>query len=91
MPGSPDEIPDLYRSASPVELLPLGVPQLLVHSVLDEDVPVEISRRYVQAARAAGDAVDYIELEDAAHMDFVDPRSRAHETVCGWLSHRRGS
>ena len=54
--------PDAYRVASPAELLPLGVPQLLVHGEDDEIVPVELSRDYHAAAVAAGDAVDLVTL-----------------------------
>ncbi len=36
--------------------LPLGAAQLVVHGDRDENVPVAMSRDYVAAARAAGDA-----------------------------------
>ena len=83
--GSPDEFPERYRAASPAQMLPLNVAQLLVHGTLDEDVPVGISRRYVATARAAGDEVTYLELGEASHMDLVDPASEAHAAVCRWL------
>ncbi len=35
--GSPDDVPDRYAVASPAALLPLGVPQLLVHGLHDDD------------------------------------------------------
>jgi acetyl esterase/lipase len=83
--GSPEDQPLRYDTASPAELLPLGVKQLLIHGTYDEDVPVEISRRYARAAGAAGDEVCFIELADASHMDFVDPESEAHTVLCRWL------
>ena len=85
MGGTPDGVAERYRAASPAELLPLGVRQLLIHGTLDEDVPVEISRRYVATARAAGDTVSYIELATARHMDLVDPHCEAHAAMCRWL------
>jgi acetyl esterase/lipase len=85
--GAPDEYDERYRAASPADLLPLGVAQLLIHGTEDEDVAVEISRSYAQAARAAGDEVTFIELAGASHMEFVDPASEAHATLCRWLSH----
>jgi acetyl esterase/lipase len=88
--GSPSQLAARYLTASPAEMVPLGVKQLLIHGALDEDVPVEISRRYVHAARAAGDDVDFIELPGAAHMDFIDPASEAHAALCRWLSRERG-
>ena len=84
--GSPIQCTDRYRRASPLEMLPLGVAQLLIHGTPDEDVPVEMSRRYAAAAAAAGDAVCCIELPNAQHMDFVDPTSAAHAAVCAWLA-----
>jgi acetyl esterase/lipase len=84
--GSPQEHPERYRAASPAALLPLRVRQLLIHGTHDADVPVEISRRYAQAARAAGDDLEFIELAGAAHMDCVDPQSAAHTSLWRWLS-----
>jgi acetyl esterase/lipase len=71
--GSPDGVPDRYARASPAALLPLGVPQLLVHGGRDDIVPPELSRRYVQAARAAGDRAELLEDPGAGHFDVVDP------------------
>ncbi len=38
----------------PIRLLPAVRPAVIVHGVEDADVPVEVSRRYAAAARAAG-------------------------------------
>jgi acetyl esterase/lipase len=83
--GSPEEYPRRYREASPAERLPSGVRQLVLHGTSDDDVPVEISRRYAQAAAAAGDDITFIELPDAPHMDFVDPASAATALLFDWL------
>ena len=37
--GEPDDVPERYAVASPAALLPLGVPQLLVHGARDDLVP----------------------------------------------------
>jgi acetyl esterase/lipase len=84
--GSPKEHPGRYRQASPAERLPLGVRQLILHGTPDEDVPVEISRRYASAAVAAGDDLRFMELPDTSHMDFVDPASRATAVLFDWLT-----
>jgi acetyl esterase/lipase len=84
--GSPGEVAARYRSTSPAEMLPIGVKQLLVHGSIDVDVPVVISRRYAAAATAAGDDVDFIELADADHMDFIDPSSDAHAAWCSRIT-----
>lgn len=74
--GSPAEYPDRYAATSPIELLPLGMPQVVVHGTEDEHVPYELSQRYYDAARAAGDVADLVTLPGAGHFEVVDPRSR---------------
>ena len=81
--GSPDEVFERYAAASPVELLPLGVPQVLVHGTEDEDVPYELSQLYAKAARAAGDQVGLVTLRGTGHMALVDPHSQAWSRVLG--------
>ena len=54
--GSPSDEPDRYAVASPTALLPLGVPQLLVHGLQDVIVPPSQSRAHAAAAMEAGDA-----------------------------------
>ena len=83
--GTPTERAERYRLASPRALLPLKVPQLLIHGTADDTVPIEISRTYTQAARAAGDRVELVELPGAGHMEFLDPASPAHGVLCNWL------
>ncbi len=83
--GSPEKQPERYAAASPIALLPLGARQLIVHGAADEALPVEMARDYVRAARVAGDSVQYCELARAGHMDFLDPSSEAHATLCRWL------
>ena len=83
--GGPDQVPDRYAAVSPIELLPLGVPQLIIHGAKDEALPIDLSRHYATTARASGDSVDYVALPDAGHMDFLDPNSEAHATLCKWL------
>jgi pimeloyl-ACP methyl ester carboxylesterase len=76
---------EAYPLASPAELLPLGVPQLLVHGEDDDTVPVELSRGYHAAAVAAGDRVDLVTLPDVGHYEHLDPSSPAWRTVIDWL------
>ena len=53
--GPPGKVPKRYDAASPIERLPLGVPQLLVHGEADDVVPIAIARRYAERASEAGD------------------------------------
>jgi len=74
--GSPEMVPQRYRDASPVELLPLGVRTLVVHGTEDADVPYGMSAEYVDRARAAGDDARLVTLPGADHFDLIDPESR---------------
>lgn len=84
--GSPSEHPIRYAQASPLDLLPLRVQQLILHGAKDDALPVELSREYVKAARHAGDSVDYVELSSMGHMEYLDPASQAHDALCKWLN-----
>jgi acetyl esterase/lipase len=86
--GSPDELPDRYDRASPVERLPIGVPTLVVHGGADDVVPPELSRRYAKRAGEKGDACEHVELPAAGHMDHLDPDSVAWRAVLDWLEKR---
>lgn len=79
--GSPETVPERYASASPLELLPLGTPHVLIHGTADEDVPYSISQRYAAAAVKQGDKARLITLEGGDHFDLVDPRSAVWPTV----------
>ena len=77
--------PEAYALASPIELLPLGVPQLLVHGEADDTVPVDLSRAYYAAAVAAGDRADLVTLPGVGHYEHLDPSSAAWRAVIEWL------
>jgi acetyl esterase/lipase len=62
-----------FEELSPIELLPLGVRQLLVHGTADDSVPYAMSERYVEAA--AGEA-ELVTLKGAGHFELIDPRAR---------------
>lgn len=78
---SPDADPARYAVTSPIELLPAGVPQTLIHGDEDDSVPIELSRRYAEAARERGDTVSLIELPKTGHFEIVDPRAPQWKTV----------
>jgi dipeptidyl aminopeptidase/acylaminoacyl peptidase len=83
--AQPDEAPDEYRRASPLYRLPLGRPNLVIHGDRDDRVPVEHSRDYVAAARAAGDPVDYVEMTGTDHFQVIDPTHESWSHVRFWL------
>ncbi|MFN7941086.1 MAG: alpha/beta hydrolase [Thermoanaerobaculia bacterium] len=84
--GTPEQVPERYRAASPHARLPLGLPQLLLHGTSDAEVPIDHARDYARAARAAGDPIDFRELPGGGHMDFLDPAGAAHSILCEWLA-----
>lgn len=79
--GTPREVPDRYAVASPYELLPLGVPQVLVSGGRDTIVPVAIAERYAARAKDRGDTVQTITVEDADHFDLIDPLAPAFASI----------
>lgn len=80
--GSPEDAPEAYRVADPGAHLPLRVPQVLVHGVDDDRVPLSHAQRYATRAREAGDDCRVIELV-AGHFEPIDPRSRIWPEVLG--------
>jgi acetyl esterase/lipase len=81
MGGGPAQVPDRYASGSPFDLLPLGVPQALIHGTADTAVPFEISQRYVARAQALGDDARLIALEGADHFEAIDPATAEWQVV----------
>jgi acetyl esterase/lipase len=76
MSGSDD-----YAQASPMERLPLGVPQALVHGELDDIVPIDLVRDYAVAAGERGDHVSLTSLPHTGHFAVIDPQSHAWPPV----------
>jgi acetyl esterase/lipase len=75
--GTFASVPERYTVASPAAMLPLGVPQVLIHGTNDDSVPIEVSQTYVNSARSAYDPITYIELSGVDHFDVIDPHSQA--------------
>jgi acetyl esterase/lipase len=75
--GSFTDVPERYLAASPAAMLPLGVPQVLIHGTMDDSVPLEVSQAYANAARAVNDAVTFIVLDGVDHFEIIDPHTEA--------------
>jgi acetyl esterase/lipase len=73
--GEPDAVPERSAAASPGELIPLGVPQLLLTGEDDPDVPPDHVAHYARRARAAGDDVRERRIAGAGHFEVVAPWS----------------
>ncbi|HSK60773.1 MAG TPA: alpha/beta hydrolase [Actinomycetospora sp.] len=83
--GMPDEVPERYAEADPVARLPLGVPVRAVHAPADDRVPIAISRRYVELARAAGDDAVFVEVA-GDHFTLVDPAHPTWPTILNQIT-----
>ena len=68
-------LPERYAEASPAALLPLGLPQVLIHGTEDDNVPLQVSREYATAARASGDPIDFFEPAGVDHFDVINART----------------
>ncbi|MDQ3706460.1 MAG: alpha/beta hydrolase [Chloroflexota bacterium] len=79
--GSPEAVPGRYATASPIELLPTGVPMSLIHGTDDDNVPYEISERYVQAARQRGDDTELVTLQGTGHFEVINPDTEEWQVV----------
>src|SRR3954452_6464621 len=86
--AEPAAAAERYAASSPLALLPLGVPQLLVHGGRDDIVPPEQSRDYAAAGRAGGDEVELAEVSRADHFDVIEAGHPAWIAVVDWLQRR---
>lgn len=89
--GSPHEVSERYRLASPIELLPLSVVQILIHGELDRHVPVDLSVEYHRTAIELGDKVRVVVLPEVEHFLLIDPLSSAWRVVIDCLETPKGS
>lgn len=72
--ATPGQAAERYEVASPAALLPLGVPQVLLHGDIDAAVPIAVSEQYQQRAAAAGDDVSLVTLAGVDHMALIEPK-----------------
>jgi acetyl esterase/lipase len=79
--GPPSQAVERYHHASPSALLPIGVPQILIHGSIDTIVPVEFSTSYADAANARGDTARAVVVPGAGHFDVISPASVAWPVI----------
>ncbi len=72
----PSAVPQRYAVADPSRLLPVDVPQFIVHGSADDTVPINSSRGYERLV-ADIDKLELAEFEGADHFDVIDP---AHQS-----------
>lgn len=88
--GTPDEVADRYRQASPIDRLPTGRRQALVHGVDDDVVPVRQSEGYAAAAEAVRDDVTLVAVPRAGHFQVIDVTHPAYQDVLAQIARLLG-
>ena len=77
MGGTPEEVPGVYRSASPVSLASKQTaPILLIHGTGDEIVPCGESERFASALAEAGAEHELVIVPGAIHSFDLEPPQR---------------
>jgi acetyl esterase/lipase len=75
MGGSPADHPERYAAASPMQLAPIAVPQVLVVGAND-DTWGPYGRSYFARERAAGDkSVEMVVAPQGGHFDVISPET----------------
>ncbi|MCC5947176.1 MAG: alpha/beta hydrolase [Nitriliruptoraceae bacterium] len=85
--ASPSQAPTRWDDADPLTSAGHGTATLVVHGSGDEDVPIEQSTVYVEAARAAGTPVTF-HRDDADHFACIDPATPTCARWFDWLHER---
>ncbi len=81
--GTPNQYPDRYDAGSPIELLPTGTRQVLIHGTIDNVVPVSQSENFVERAEQLGEHPALVKLDGVGHFELIDPESDAWSAVIG--------
>lgn len=79
--GKPDEVPDHYREADPMELRITHARQWVLHGLDDDTVPPEFAREYAAQKHKNGEQVELLEIPHAGHFELIDPGSEAFQKV----------
>lgn len=78
-----------YALTSPVHVLPLGIPQVLIHGDEDPIVKPSFSSAYAATAAQLDDPATYIGIENAGHFELVAPDSdswpRVEDAIIGMI------
>jgi len=79
--GSPSEVPERYRQASPSHLLPIRVQQVFITGAQDNVVPPWLGQKYAEEAKKVGDDVSFVVVDNASHFEVIAPGSVAWPQV----------
>lgn len=76
----PEKFPVRYAETSPMQRLPLGIPQIFIQGEEDPIVDPASVRAYVEAAVKAGDHAVVLPLPDAGHFEASTPLPKTEAT-----------
>lgn len=76
-----DGVHDHYQYVSPVELVPLGLPQIMISAEHDWVVPPKLGEAYTKAAQDVGDEIQHLIIPSAGHHEFMVPGSVTWATI----------
>ena len=79
--GMPDQVPDRYALANPIQRLDPGMPAVALTGTKDGIVPAQESVEFVQAAQAAGEPALLVSLDGATHGTPVNVKSQWWPTI----------
>lgn len=88
--GHFEEQKERYRCSSPAALLPLGVPQVLIHAGNDGVVPPSMSQEYQLRAAGLGEDARYLLIEGVGHRQLIDPNGPGWATAVSQLEQLLG-
>jgi acetyl esterase/lipase len=71
--GKPIDVPERYAQASAMNMLPPGMPQVLIWGRNDDIAPIWMGERYTLAAKQAGDSVRLVSIPDVGHFEIASP------------------
>jgi acetyl esterase/lipase len=73
--GTPEEVPENFRQADPMQLSAGQAQKWLIHGLQDDIVPPGFSRNYAERKKTQGERVHLLEIHGAGHFELIDPRS----------------
>jgi acetyl esterase/lipase len=79
--GTPDQVPGRYHSVDPIQNIDPTMPVIAIHGDQDTLVPMELSRRYIDAVDRRGGVGGLIIARGEGHVSIVDPRSRSYRRI----------
>ena len=79
--GTPENVAGRYAATSPIERLPLGVPQVFLQGGRDPIVDAASVRSYLEAATRSGDSAVLLPLDSLGHFESAVPLPSTEEAL----------